>query len=178
MVQQELRDAQDREERHYNRGRITIRYNPGDQVDLFREGIVIDTDARKPLKLTEKWIGPFPVFGPGPHPDTNEFGLSGSVIGDIWPISWLNGSNESRYHRVVLTLQNCAGVGGKVGERQGIARKTRGEGFMTGQNKFTPANMPDINAQEWRKHPHFDVEYSIKGNSSMSRRPDCGPLRH
>ncbi|KAJ3144415.1 hypothetical protein HDU86_001806 [Geranomyces michiganensis] len=53
-VRQELRDAQDREECAYNRGRIAIKFKPNDQVNLFREGIVIDTDAQKPLKLTDK----------------------------------------------------------------------------------------------------------------------------
>ncbi|KAI8584805.1 hypothetical protein BDZ88DRAFT_456631 [Geranomyces variabilis] len=90
MVQQDLRDAQDHEERVYNRGRIAIKFEIDDQVDLFREGIVVDTNAQKPLKLTDKWIGPFSVLCSGPHPDTYELDLSGLVIGDIWPVFHVN----------------------------------------------------------------------------------------
>ncbi|KAJ3143868.1 hypothetical protein HDU86_003161, partial [Geranomyces michiganensis] len=90
IVQQELRDAQDHKEQYCNQGQIAIGYKPGDQIDLFREGIVIDTDAGKPLKFTEKWIGPFTIISPGPHPDMYELDLTGSVIGDIWPVFHVN----------------------------------------------------------------------------------------
>ncbi|KAJ3143848.1 hypothetical protein HDU89_001714, partial [Geranomyces variabilis] len=90
MVQQELRDAQDCKERTYNHGRIAVKFEAGDHVDLFREGVVVDTNAQKPLKLTDKWIGPFSVLRPGPHPDTYELDLSGLFISDIWPVFHVN----------------------------------------------------------------------------------------
>ena len=80
-----MRDAQDVQQKYYDRQRVVDEFREGDLVALKRSGIEIPALGRLPEKLRQVWIGPFRVLGFGPHPDTYKLDLPVEMKG-IYPV--------------------------------------------------------------------------------------------
>ncbi|TPX52704.1 hypothetical protein PhCBS80983_g06462 [Powellomyces hirtus] len=95
IVQQRLRDAQDRQAKYYDRKKHPEAYREGDKLLRHREGIVITSVTTRNKKLAEQWIGPFTVRGKGPPSDTYELELPKEFTGlhPVFHVSILR-----RYH--------------------------------------------------------------------------------
>src|SRR4051794_14832228 len=89
IVQQRLRDAQDRQAKFYDKGRRMLVLKPGEKVLLKREGINIPALRKLPEKLMQSWLGPFEIIGDGPHPDTYRLNLP-NQLKMLYPVFHVN----------------------------------------------------------------------------------------
>ena len=76
IVQQTMKENQDRQARYYDQSRRAQQFKVGDLVLLSRKDLDIKGVAGTNERLSDQWIGPFKVKAKGKHPDTYELELT------------------------------------------------------------------------------------------------------
>jgi hypothetical protein len=86
LVRHRLEENQISQAKYYDRNKEAIRFQEGDTVMLNTSGLDIDVLHGRPAKLAPKWVGPFTVVRPGPHPDTYELDLLTTSFSSLYPV--------------------------------------------------------------------------------------------